>query len=216
MEVLVHDGQLLHLVAAEDLLGLGQGGTLGSGDQVLLGHHVVDELAHIGLELHVAVCDDADELAVVADGHAGDAELGHQLIRLRQGVAGGQPEGICNDPVLRALDHIHLLSLLADGHIFVDDPDPALTGDGDGHAVLCHGIHGGADQRDIQTDLLRQLGVQVHVGGQNIAGRGDQQNIVKGEPLLEELLCGILVDHKLQLLFLPPARARAHVKQYIT
>ena len=98
----------------------------------------------------------------------------------------------------------------------MDDPDPALTGDGDGHAVLCHGIHGGADQRDIQTDLLRQLGVQVHVGGQNIAGRGDQQNIVKGEPLLEELLCGILVDHKLQLLFLPPARARAHVKQYIT
>ena len=131
-------------------------------------------------------------------------------------MAGGQPEGICNDPVLRALDHIHLLSLLADGHIFVDDPDPALTGDGDGHAVLRHGIHGGADQRDIQTDLLRQLGVQVHVGGQNIAGRGDQQNIVKGEPLLEELLCGILVDHKLQLLFLPPARARAHVKQYIT
>ena len=144
-EVLVHDGQLLDLVLAEDLLGLGQGGALGRGDQVLLGHHVVDELVHVGLELHVPVGDDADELTVVADGHAGDAELGHQLVRLGQGVAGSQPEGVGDDPVLGALHHVHLLGLLADGHIFMDDADAALPGDGDGHAVLGDGIHGGAD-----------------------------------------------------------------------
>ena len=189
-EVLVHDGQLLDLVLAEDLLGLGQGGALGGGDQVFLGHHVVDELVHVGLELHVA------------DGHAGDAELGHQLVRLGQGVAGSQPEGVGDDPVLGALHHVHLFGLLADRHIFMDDANAALPGDGDGHAVLGDGIHGGADQGDIQPDLLRQLGVQVHVGGQHVAGRWDQQHIVKGEALLDELLGGVLIDHKLQLLFL--------------
>ncbi len=108
---------------------------------------------HVGLELHVAVGDDADELSIVADGHAGDAVLGHQLIRLGQGVAGGQPEGVGDNAVLAALDHVHLLGLCADGHILVDDADAALTGDGDGHAVLGDGIHGGAHQRDIQREF---------------------------------------------------------------
>ena len=109
VEVLVHDGQLLDLVLAQDLLGLGQSSSFGGGDQVLLGHHVVDELAHVGLKLHITISDDADELAVVADGHTGDAVLGHQLVGLSQSVAGSQPEGIGDNAVLRALDHIHLL-----------------------------------------------------------------------------------------------------------
>ena len=213
VEVLVHDGQLLYLVLAQDLLGLGQSSSLGGGDQVLLGHHVVDELAHIGLKLHITVGDDADELAVVADGHTGDAVLGHQLVGLSQSVAGSQPEGIGDNAVLRALDHIHLLSLLADGHILMDDTDTTLTGDGNGHAVLGNGIHGGADEGDIQTDLFRQLGVKVHVGGQHIAGRRNEQNIIKGEALLQELLRSILIDHKLQLLFLSFAPKRGKSAQ---
>ena len=114
---------------------------------------------------------------------------------------GSQPEGVGDDAVLAALDHVHLLGLLADGHILVDDADAALTGDGDGHAVLGDGIHGGADKRDIQPDLLGQLGVQVDVGGQHVAGRGDQQHVVKGEALLDKLLGGVLIDHSSQLLF---------------
>ena len=78
----------------------------------------------------------------------------------------------------------------------MDDADTTLTGDGNGHAVLGNGIHGGADEGNIQTDLFRQLGVKVHVGGQHITGRRDEQNIIKGEALLQELLRGILIDHK--------------------
>ena len=129
------------------------------------------------------------------------SELGHQLVRLGQGVAGGQPEGVGDDPVLRALDHVHLLGLLADGHILVDDADAPLPGDGDGHAVLGDRVHSGADEGDVQADLLGQLGVQVHVGGQDVAGRGDQQHIVKGQALFHKLPGGVLVDHTLQLLF---------------
>ena len=193
-------------MAAQDLLSLLQGDALGGGDQVLLGHHVVDELVHVGLELHVPVGDDADQLSVVTDGHAGDAVLGHQLVGLRQGVARSQPEGVGDDAVLAALDHIHLLRLLADRHVLVDDADAALPGDGDGHAILGDGIHSGTDKRDIQPDFLCQVGVQIHISGQHIAGGGDQQHVVKGKPLLDKLLGSVLVDHSSQLLFSPIAR----------
>ena len=77
----------------------------------------------------------------------------------------------------------------------MDDADAALPGDGDGHAVLGDGIHGGADQRDVQMDLAGQAGVQIDVGGQHIAGSGDEQHIVKGQSLLDKLLSGVLIDH---------------------
>ena len=204
-EVLVHDGQLLDLVLAQDLTGLGQGGALGGGDQVLPGHHVVDELVHVGLELHITVGDDADQTAVVADGHAGDAVFGHQLVGLGQGVARPKPEGIGDHAVFRALDHVHLLGLLADGHILVDDADAALSGDGDGHAILGNGVHGGADEGDVQMHLPGQAGVQINVRRQHIAGGGDEQHVVKGEALFHKLLGGVLIDHILQLLFSFPA-----------
>ena len=191
---------------AEDLLGLGQGGALGGGDQVLLGHHVVDELGHIGLKLHVAVGDDTDETAVVADGHAGDAVLGHQPVGLGQGVARAQPERVGDNAVLTALDHVHLLSLLADGHILMDDADAALPGDGDGHAVLGDGIHGGADQRNIQMNFTGQAGVQINVGGQHITGSRDEQHVIKGQPLLDKLLSGVLIDHTQTTPFPPRLR----------
>ena len=95
-------------------------------------------------------------------------------------VAGGQPEGVGDDAVLAALDHVHLLRLGADGHILVDDADAALTGDGDGHAVLGDGIHGGAHQGMLSLTLLGELGVQIDVCGQDVALRRDEQHVVEG------------------------------------
>lgn len=98
VHLVVHDGQLLHLALAQDLFGLVQRGALLGGDQVLLGHHVVDEPIHIGLELQVTVGDDTDELALVADGHAGDVVLGHEGVCLTQGVAGASQKGLVMTP----------------------------------------------------------------------------------------------------------------------
>lgn len=110
-------------------------------------------------------------------------------------MAGGQPEGVGDDAVLATLDHVHLLGLGADGHIFMNDADAALTGDGDGHAVLGDGIHGGAHQGDVKPDPAGELGMQIDVCGQDVALGGDEQHVVEGEALPGELLALVSVDH---------------------
>ena len=122
-------------------------------------------------------------------------------------LAGGVPVGEAVSAwVLAGVEDRKLLRLLADRHVLVDDADAALPGDGDGHAILGDGIHSGTDKRDIQPDFLCQIGVQIHISGQHIAGGGDQQHVVKGKPLLDKLLGSVLVDHSSQLLFSPIAR----------
>ena len=145
-EILIYNGQLLNFMPAQDLLGLCQCGTFRCSDQILLGHHAVDQLGHIGLKFHIPVGNDANQLPVVADRHAGNLILGAQFVRLRQRVAGSQPERICNNAILTALDHVHLLSLSLNGHILVDDADTALPCHGYGHAVFRHGSLPGQSQ----------------------------------------------------------------------
>ena len=49
--------------------------------------------------------------------------------------------------------------------------------------------------------FLGQPGAKVNVGGQHVAGRGDQQYVVKGETLLYKLLGGVLIHHVALLLY---------------
>ena len=195
MELVVHDGELLHLVLAEDLPGLIQRGALRCGDQIVSGHHVVNELAHVGLKFHIPVGNDTDELTAVANRYAGNLILRAQLVRLGQRMAGAQPEGICNDAVLASLHHVHLLGLLTDGHIFMDHTDAALPCQGDGHAGFRNRVHGRAHHRDIQGNLAGQTGVQIHIRREDIALRRDQKHIIKGKSSLDKLFVPRRLHH---------------------
>ena len=61
--VVVDDEELFDAVLVEDLFGLLERGADGDGDEVLLGHHVVDGNVGARDEAEVAVGEDADELA---------------------------------------------------------------------------------------------------------------------------------------------------------
>ena len=62
--VVVDDEELFDAVLVEDLFGLLERGADGDGDEVVLGHHVVDGDVGAGDEAEVAVGEDADELLV--------------------------------------------------------------------------------------------------------------------------------------------------------
>ena len=134
-EVLIHDGQLFDLVAAERFLRFFQRGPLAADNEIFARHKLANLAVHVGLKLHIAVGDDADELAgLVHDGNAGNAELGAELVRVAQRVLRGKEKRVGDDAVLAALDEIDLFRLLLDRHVFMDDADAALARDGDRHA----------------------------------------------------------------------------------
>ena len=63
----------------------------------------------------------------------------------------------------------------------MNDADAALLRHGDGHARLGHRVHGRGEQRGVQRDVARELGLRAHLRGNNFAVRRHQQNIIKGE-----------------------------------
>ena len=135
MEILIDDGQLFDLVLAQRLLGFLERGPLAADDEIFARHELADLPVGVGLKLHIAVGDDADELAgFVHDGNAGNAEFGAEIVRIAQRVLRGKEERVGDDAVLAALDEIDLLGLLLDRHIFMNDADAALARDRDRHA----------------------------------------------------------------------------------
>ena len=63
----------------------------------------------------------------------------------------------------------------------MDDADPPLLSQGDGHLALGDGVHRRAEQGDIQADSLGKLGGDVAVGRHDLAIARFQQHVVEGQ-----------------------------------
>ena len=154
---------------------------IGAVTRVLLGHDLGDLEVEPGLEPQIAVGQDADELVPLGHGHAGDAVLLHDIQGVGDLGVGRDGDGIDDHAALGFLDLVHFLGLHVDGQRLVDEPEPALLGQGDGQLCLGHRVHGRAHERDIEDDLLGQLRPDIDVLGQDIGFCGQQQHIVKRE-----------------------------------
>ena len=80
----------------------------------------------------------------------------------------------------------------------MDDADAAQQRHGDGHLGLGDGVHGGADEGDVEGDIARQARLEAGFGRQEIGVLGDQRNIVVSQSRVTELLhemVQIRVDH---------------------
>ena len=182
-------GQLLNAVFLEDGLRLVKRRAFKPGDEVVFRHDLVYAAGHIGLKLHVAVGDDADEPSVRVDyGHAGNAELRHERIRVAEGVVRAEGERVGDNAVFRALDHVHLFRLRVDAHVLVYDADAALARNGDRHAVLRHSVHRRAHHRHVQPDALCELRGEIDIRREHIALRRDEQHVVKRQTLADKTL----------------------------
>jgi hypothetical protein len=173
---------LLDPVLVEEQLGLLEGGPLGHGDQVLLGHQVVDPLVEVLLEAEVAVGEDADELPVRGgDGHARDLVGRHDPEGLADALVRPHGDRIHDHAGLAALHLVHLFRLHLDGQVLVDDAHAALLGEGDGEARLGDGIHGRREDRNVQADPAAGEGAQVHLVGMDLGEARDDRHVVESE-----------------------------------
>ena len=63
----------------------------------------------------------------------------------------------------------------------MNDAESALLGERDGHVRFGNGVHGGADDGNIQADVAGELRLRVGLAGNDIGTGGQQQNVVKSE-----------------------------------
>ncbi|GAA3058116.1 hypothetical protein GCM10020000_46050 [Streptomyces olivoverticillatus] len=159
----VHQRQLLDLVAAEQLDGV----LAGDADLARHQRHRRHDLAHLAaavhLEGHVAVGDDAQQLARgVGHRHTADAELGAQRVRLGQRGVRADRDRVGDHAGLRALDQVDLVGLVLDGEVAVQHARTALARHGDGHPRLGHLVHRSGQQRDVDPYVPRDPGGGVH------------------------------------------------------
>ena len=153
--------------------------------QVFMRHQFGDLLARIGGKPHVAVGQDADQLARhalgAADDHrnAGDAMILHQRQRVRQHGVGSDGQGIDHHAGFELLDLPHLRGLAVDIEIAVNDPDAARLRHRDRHPRLGDGIHRGGDDRNVERDGAGDMGANVGFRGQDIRQAGLQKHIVE-------------------------------------
>ncbi len=193
--VFIHNRQLFDPVTAQNLLGLLHGGAHRGRNQVLLGHHIADHLGKIGEETHVAVGEDTHQLAIAADGHAGDLVFPHQFVCIRYRVFGGQEKGVHDNAVFRPFYPVDLVGLGFDGHVLMDDADAALSRNGNGHPGFRYRIHGRRHQRCIEGDILCQAGIHGNVLRQHVRFGRDQQNIVKSQSFFQKLFLRAGIHH---------------------
>ena len=147
VEVAIDQQELLDLVAGEDAVGLFEGGVLGRGDEVALGHDLLDAEV-VGLqEPEVAAGEDALELAADGDGDARDVVPFHDQAGFADHGVGAQGDRVDDDAVFGALDLVDLEGLLLDRHVLVDDAEAAFLGQGDGQLALGDGVHRGGQDR---------------------------------------------------------------------
>ena len=186
----INQRQLLNLVLGEQAVGVVLGDVGRTGDQVLLGHDILDLQGVVilgGDETHITVGDDADELVVlVHHRQTGDVELAAQLVEISQSDLRVDGQRIGNHTGLGALDHIDLSSLIVDGQVAVQHADTTVTSHGDGHLGLGHGIHGGGEHRGLHRDIAGQMGAGVHFGRNDIRLVRQQQHIIIGKAELGE------------------------------
>ena len=75
--------------------------------------------------------------------------------------------------------------LVGGGHVLVDDADAAFLGDRDRQAGFRDRVHGGRQNRQIQTDRAGELRAQVGIARHEIGVCRDQEHVVEGECFLE-------------------------------
>src|SRR5690606_3627756 len=164
--VFVDHQQLFDAVTVKEDLGFFLGDAFANRDQVLVRHQLGNRLVRIGGEADVAVGEDADQFAGGAAAAAAifnhrntrDAATGHERQRIGQGCIGADGDRVDHHAAFEAFDDTDLFGLLFGSKVLVDHTHAAGLCHGDRHIGLGHGVHRRAQDRQVERDVLGDIG----------------------------------------------------------
>ena len=151
----------------QDFFRLFKRGPDRSRDQRFGGHHFLNRHGIIPYKAKVTVGDNANQFPVfIHNRHTGNPVFGHQFFRVVDFVLGCQIKRIGDHSAFGTFDAVNFLGLFFHFHVFMDDSDSALPGNGNRQFGFGDSVHSRADQRNIQFDSFRQLGSHIDLARQ--------------------------------------------------
>ena len=186
----------------QDVFRLFERGAHRDGDQIFFGHHLADGNIEAGLKAQIAIGENAHQLSVLGDGHAGNFVLAHHFERVGNLGVRRHGDRIDDHAAFRALHLVHFVGLLLDRQVAMDDADAALLRQRDRHVRFRDRVHGGADDGNIQADIARELGLGVGQRRNNVGAGGQQQHVIESKRLRDRKMNhNVFLDVKGKLLF---------------
>src|SRR5580700_1479914 len=179
--LVVDDQQFLDAMLVENLLRILERCAHGNGDQIFLGHHAVDGNIEAAFKAEIAIGENAGKPAVLGDWNAGDFVLAHDFESIANFVRRRHGDGIDDHATLRALHLVDFVGLLFDAQVAMDNAESALLRQCNRHVRFGNGVHGCADNGNIQNDVASQLGLGTCRRWNHVGARGQKKNIVEGE-----------------------------------
>ncbi|MGX0984954.1 hypothetical protein AB7M67_006063 [Bradyrhizobium japonicum] len=183
--LLVDHEQLLDAMLVQHPPRLVLADILADRDEAVMRHQFGDFLPAVGGKPHVAVGEDADQLAgrilvrTGDDGNAGDAVVAHQLERIVERGLGADGERVHHHARLVALDLPDLGGLPLGIEIAVDDAEAAGLRHGDRHAGFGDRVHGGGHDRDVERNGAGDAGADVDLARHDVRQARLQQHVVE-------------------------------------
>ena len=139
-------------------------GAKADGRQIIVSHELADRLAGVSGEAHVAIGQDAAELArSIHDRDAADAVGLHQLERLGQRLIRGHADRVDDHAAFETLDLANSGRLLFDAEVAVEHADPAELSKRDCHIGFGHGVHRRREDWNLERDLAGEEGSRVRL-----------------------------------------------------
>ena len=179
---LVHNEQLFDPALVQQPLRLVLADAGLDGSEIILRHQFADQLSRIFSEPHVAMGEDADQLARFLD-HRNAADLVplHQHLRVGERSGRQDGDGIDDHAAFEPLHRPDGIGLFLDRQIAVQHANPAQLRHDDRHVGFRHRIHGRRQDRDVKLYPARDLRAGIGLARQHIGFGGLQQHVVKGE-----------------------------------
>ena len=170
----IHHRQFLDFVFLQNFRGSIQIGRLARGNQSVFGHYFVDPLFHFALETQIAVGNNSHQRVIFRHHrNAANFVLSHHSQRIGNRFFGMNADGIQYHTVFGTFHGAHLLCLIVNGHIFVDNADAAFARNSDSHSGFGNGVHCGRHHGDVERNVSGKARGEIYVAGENFGITGD-------------------------------------------
>ena len=179
--MLIDDRQFFDPMLVQYLASLFQARPFRRRDQLVSLHDLRDLQIHPGFEPQIAIRENTDQYLVFRDGNPRNPVFRHQRVGIANRLIGRDRDRVENHSALGFLYPVYFGRLIHRRQHSMNNPEAALAGYGDGQTEFGDGIHGRADNGNVDLDVASKPRTHVDFTRQDLRLGRNQYDVVVGQ-----------------------------------